>query len=149
MAREPGFVRVEGAKELIRAFRELDKAVPREVRAATKKLVEETVIPKARMRGQQVRTNLKGNPTRLGSRGVASIRPEVRQDRVAVVMGGARVPYAAGHEWGSKRYRQFPPSSKEGYILYPTVKEETRKFAEEYSKLMQQLIDKHLTTEAA
>lgn len=144
MADKSGFVRVDGAKELIRAFRELDKAIPREVRAATKKLVEETVIPKARMRGQQVRTNLKGNPTRLGSRGVASIRPEVRQDRVAVVMGGARVPYAGGHEWGSKRYRQFPPSTKDGYILYPTVKEEARKFAEEYGQLLQDLADRYL-----
>lgn len=133
----------------MRAFRQLGKEVPREVRSQTKDLIERVVIPKAKMRGMQTRANLKGNPTRLGSRGVASIRPEVRATQLAVVMGGARVRYAAGHEWGAKRYRQFPPSNKDGYILYPTVKEETKQFAEEYSKLMQQLIDKYLVMEAA
>ncbi len=144
MARRSGVVSVDGAKELARAFRALGKDVPKEVRRETKDLIERVIVPKARARGRQVRTNLAGRPTTLGSRGVASIRPEVRGTRLAVVMGGARVPYAHGHEWGARRYRQFPPSNKQGYILYPTVHEESRAFAEQYASLLQSLADRYV-----
>jgi len=143
-----GVVEVHGAKELARAFRSLGKEVPRAVRQETKELVERVVIPKARQRGLQRRSNLKGNPTRFGSRGVATIRPDVRPTTIAVVMGGPRAPYAAGHEWGAKRYRQFPPSSRDGYILYPTVKEEAERFAREYEQLLDTLIERYLSEAA-
>lgn len=141
-----GEVRIDGAKELMRAFRELGKEVPKEVRRETKDLVSSVIIPKARARGMQSRTDLKGNPTRLGSRGVASIRPEVRATSIAVVMGVARVPYAGGHERGSKHYRQFPPTNKDGYILLPTVREEARAFAEAYVKLLDTMIETYIKT---
>lgn len=128
----------------MKAFRQLSAEVPREIRRETKTLVERIVVPRAQERGRQARLNLKGNPTRLGSRGVATIRPEVRARDIAVVMGSAHVPYAGGHEWGSKRYRQFPPASRSGYILYPTVKEVAVEFARAYVQLVDEMAQKVL-----
>lgn len=140
-------VEIYGHRQLMKAFRQLGAEVPKEIRRETKELVERIVVPRARERGQQTRANLKGNPTRLGSRGVATIRPEVRARDIAVVMGSARVPYAGGHEWGSKRYRQFPPASRSGYILYPTVKEAADEFARAYVKLVDEMAEKVLPKE--
>lgn len=136
-------IRVEGLKELQKALKQLEGAAPRELREANKAAAE-LVAARARERGQETRTNLKGNQTRLGSRGVASIRAKATQTGAAVVMGGPGIPYAFGHEWGARRYRQFPPSSKQGYILYPSVQELKPEIIEVYQKLLDELIGKHL-----
>lgn len=138
-------IRVEGIKGLRRALREVDRTAPRELRKINKRVVEDIIIPPARERGSKTRTNLAGRPTRLGSRGVATIRPRVDQTRAAVQMGGPRAPHAFGHEWGAKRYRQFPPASKEGYILYPTIQERQDEILEAYAEAFEELIDRYLT----
>lgn len=134
-------VRVDGLKELRKALREIDRAAPRELRKANKEAVERVIIPRARKRAEETRTNLAGRPTRLGSRGVATIRPQVDQTRAAVVMGGPRAPYAVGHEWGAKRYRQFPPANRQGYILYPTVQEHREEIVRVYDELIGDVIN--------
>lgn len=54
---------------------------------------------------------------------VNSVRSGSTSRAPHVAIGTARVPWAVGHEWGSKgRYRQFPPATQAGYILWSTAK---------------------------
>lgn len=132
-------VRVEGLRELRRDLRRAGAEFPRELSRTNKRVVERIVVPEAQRRGRQTRTNLAGNPTRLGSRGVASIRALASATRAEVAMGGARIPYASGHEFGSGRYRQFPPKRREGYILLPAVEATHDEILDAYRAMLDEL----------
>lgn len=56
---------------------------------------------------------------------VNSIRSGSTSNSPHVSIGSDRVPWALGHEWGSLRFRQFPPVTTEGYILWSTAKGQT------------------------
>lgn len=42
----------------------------------------------------------------------------------ASITGGGSLPYFHGFEFGSHRYKQFPPVRQGGYYLYPTIASE-------------------------
>lgn len=136
-------VRIEGMREVRSALRKVDKDLPKTVRIINRHVGETVVLPDARRRARQPRTNLKGNPTNVGSAGVDSIRVLAQQRGAQIAAGGARVPYFGGHDWGSKgTYPQFPPKRKEGYILYPSVEENRAGIVHEYERQLGPFLDK-------
>lgn len=116
-------INVIGLKEFQRAVKKMDPDMGPALRLELKAVAENVVVPEAKKRGGASRGNLAGRSTRLGSRGVATIRALATQKSAVVAMGRASVPYVGGHEWGSAgAYRQFPPKNADGYILRPAVK---------------------------
>ena len=142
MPRKPEFeVQVEGLKELQRELKRVDKSWAKELQKANKKVAEDEVVPYARARAQESRTAHSGNTTRLGSRGVKSIRAGAKQRAALVRGGGAKVPYFQGHEWGTKgNYPQFPGKSKEGHIIYPVLRERREQIIERYGSAVDDLM---------
>lgn len=138
MAAKGASVNVTGLKELRKAVKEAGDELPKEMRQTNKNVAERIIEPAAKERGRQSRRNLAGGRAALGSVGVASIRTLATQKSATIAMGGGRVPWAGGSEWGSGgAYRQFPPKNPEGYILYPTVKDKRDEVIEAYLEEME------------
>lgn len=134
-------VRVEGLRELRRELRAIDRQLPQEVRRLNREVGQRIVLPEAQRRARQSRTTVKGRRTHLGGRGVATIRVTASQGRAQLVGGGARAPYYAGHEWGSRgAYPQFPIANRGGYILYPAVAAKREEIVEAYGDGLEALM---------
>lgn len=142
MAREPEMeIQVEGLKELQQELRRVDKSWAKELQKSNKAVAESEVVPYARARAQESRSSYAGGSTRLGSRGVNSIRAGAKQRAALVRAGGARVPYYHGHEWGTKgNYPQFPGATKEGHIIYPVLTERREQIIERYGNAVDELM---------
>lgn len=125
-------IEAEGAKELRKALKTLgDEAKPagKMLRGAYKKASDHVA---------QTSQN-KATGSRMGSRARASIKPRATQTSGSVVAGGG-IPYFHGFEFGSNRYRQFPPPNKGGYHLYPTIAEEGPQIVEIFAEGLDDLI---------
>lgn len=92
-------VTVTGLRELGRELRAVDAALPRELQRGLKRVAGEIVVPGARGLAAS-RTN-----PRWGTAAVNTIRALASQQRAQVAVGSQRVPWAAGHNFGSKRTR--------------------------------------------
>lgn len=128
-------VRVEGLADFQRELRQLDSKLPRELTAANKKAAE-LVAEKAR-----------GKATSLG--GVAaktapSIKAAAEQRRSKINIGGARAPWALGAEFGGQgrpTTMQFQPHrGRQGYFLYPTIRDTRDEFMDVYERAIDQLM---------
>jgi hypothetical protein len=58
--------------------------------------------------------------SRMGHIAVASIKSRATQTSGSI-QAGRGVPWFGGNEYGSFRFRQFPPVNKGGYHIYPTI----------------------------
>jgi len=141
MAKTFTFSHVAG---LQRTLRTLPKDLSAELRDASVDIAE-SVAGKASLRARMVG-------------GVAKyVAPTIRarRDRVPkIVMGGTtRLPGRTGPnqtvgnviwgaEWGSTRYRQFPPWSREGRFLWPTVDDQSDETMERYGEALMDAVDK-------
>lgn len=133
-------VKVEGLRQLNRALRKIDdgKTIQKDIRDRTKRLVEQTIIPGARLRAMQRFRNPAGGTYHLGAAGAATLKPFATTRAAGAQLGSSRVPYAAGAEWGSTgrnpRGRQFPARSgvSQGFVLYPVVREKEPEIIEAY-----------------
>lgn len=90
MAAPGGTVRVEGLRELNRAFRKL----PPEYKREQKDIHKKTAVP--------VASNAEARAPRRSGRLAASIRPQGTQREGRVAAGRASVPYAGPIHWGWK-----------------------------------------------
>lgn len=116
------FVKAEatGLKELRNALKTLD--LQKSLTQANKRVVDEIVVPEARRLMSRPTTNLAGNVTRLGTRGVKTIKGSATQTKARIQAGSKRVPYYHGQDFGSTgRYRQFPRAVKGGRGLYKAL----------------------------
>ena len=132
----------DGIKKFQRELRQVGKEWPRELRKTNKAVAEETVLPEARRRAAESRPSAAGGTTRLGSRGERSLRAGAQQRKAFVKGGGARVPWFAGHEWGSSgQYGQFPQRSgvSPGFIIFPVIKERQTQIQETYMRMLDDL----------
>lgn len=109
-----------------------NKDLGKRVKQIGKAVAQETVLPTVKQRAAEGRPSLGGGTTRLGSAGIAKIRAVQAKQGGAIKAGGAKVPWFLGHEWGSERFAQFPPSTKEGYIVRPAIAEKQPEFLERY-----------------
>ena len=132
-------VEIEGLKELRKELKRMGSEWPKELQK-TNKQAAALVVPEAKRRAAQSHSNLAGGVARVGSRGVASIRPLATQRSAQIAGGGAKVPWFGGNEWGSSgRFRQFPARAKEGHILWPAAKAKEPEVIKAYEKMLDDL----------
>jgi len=106
-------IQVTGLKELRKSLRGFEsdtdwRPALREAYTTTAKQVEQSALGRAgssRM-GSAARATIKGKGTTTG----ATLRG-----------GSASVPWFVGFNFGSIRYRQFPPKGNPDYVLYATM----------------------------
>ena len=137
-------LRVDGLKELRRALKEIDPALTKQLQQANKHVVEQVVLPAAKQNATKHFRNAKGNDTHLGHVGAATIRATATQREAYVALGSARVPWAAGFEWGSSgQFSQFPARSgvSSGFILFPVVKAKQDEIMAAYTAMLDELAD--------
>lgn len=127
-------IQVTGLKELRRELKLLEGNFPRELQKTNKFVAESVIVPDARA-AAEARTN-----PRVGRAVVNSIRATATQTRSQVAVGGAKVPWALGHEFGGKRFKQFPRwrgnKQGSGYFLYPTVRAKMGEIVNTYDELV-------------
>lgn len=134
----PERVNVQGLKELRAALRAIDGTLPRELQRTNKRAAADVIVPAAR-RLAESRTN-----PRWGHLAVASIRALASQTRAQVALGSQKVRWAAGENFGSFKYHQFPPSKgyRAGdYALYESIDREQAALIATYTDLLETLID--------
>lgn len=130
----------EGLRQLTRDMRQADLTFPKEVAKVNKKLVREVFVPAAKANAR-ARTN-----PRAGRAVEASIRGLGSQTRAQMAGGGKRVPHYAGHEFGSVRFKQFPPRSARrgrgnvGYIMYPAIYDNIERGRDAYGDMIDALL---------
>lgn len=146
-------IAITGLRELRRELKAADAKFPKEIAALNKQLVNQLFVPAARANAAA-----RANP-RAGSRVLASIRGLGSQTRATIAGGSARVPWFAGHEWGSRgvirgnsrrgqkgHTRMFPPRSPQrgrgnaGYILTPAVYENMPRALTAYGAMLDDLL---------
>ena len=98
-------------RDLRKVSRESRKALDKELRKVAKPIAD---AAKRRYR--------RAHPRRGRTRGSQrAIRATRARGKPAVALGNARTPYLLGQEWGSSRFRQFPPRAPEGSFFWPAV----------------------------
>lgn len=110
--------RVVGLRDFVKELRRVDRALPKELRKAGNESVRIIVSEAQRIaagQGPVIRT------------AAATLRPASTQQRAAVKLGKARVPWALGAEFGAAqnrpRFRKPPPQGGGGrYVGYRQFK---------------------------
>lgn len=85
------------------------------------------------------RSQSKATASRMGSRARASIKPRATQTSGSI-QAFKGIPYGPGFEFGSNRFRQFPPPNRGGYHLYPTIAEEGPQIVEIFAEGLDELL---------
>lgn len=128
-------VKVEGIKELQAALRELDKALPRELRKANLSVARE-VTDQAKERASSV----KG-----GARLVRGLFAVAQQRSAGVqIRDGGNTAGAFGYEFGAKKWRQFQPwlgsGEYAGYAMWPAIRDAEPELPERYAEALDPLL---------
>lgn len=122
---------VAGLKDLRKELRRA--GLQKNLTKANKHVVNRVIVPEGKNRAARSFPNIAGGTTRVGSRGINSIRGTATQTTAVVKAGGARVPWFGGVEWGSSgRYRQFPKKAEKGRILYPVIEDKRDEIIDAY-----------------
>ena len=140
---------VRGLRELQAELRKGGPEMAKRLQAVNKRLVTDvaekararvypnvaSVDPTGRVTGGEARHPGKGSLSRTK----ASIRGVAGQKNARVRGGGPKAPAFYGHEFGGGGRpvtRQFPPHrGREGYFLYPVVRQEVREAAEDWNRI--------------
>jgi hypothetical protein len=133
-------IQADGLRDLIRDYKRAGDNLGKEVAKANKAFVNRVAVPAAR-------ANARGRTNPRAGRAVeASIRGLGSQTRAQMAGGGKRVPHYAGHEFGSVRWKQFPPRSPRrgrgnaGYIMYPAVYDNIKELRDAYADTLDRLL---------
>ncbi len=132
----PSRVNVVGLRELRNELKAIDGKAQKGLQKANKRAAAEVIVPAARHLAEG-----RHNP-RWGSEAIGTIRALASQTRAQVALGSAKVRWAAGHEFGSIKYKQFPPSigyRAGGYALYAAIDQEQDKLIDVYADLLEEL----------
>lgn len=142
----------EGLNQLARDFRRAGDALPKGLAAINKRLVNTVFVPAARSKAAG-RTN-----PRAGHAVTDSIRGLGSQTRAQIAGGSNRVPWFAGHNYGSQQLRrtargghttQFPRRAPKrgrgnvGYILEQAVEEQLPEGLTAYARMLDDLLGGH------
>jgi hypothetical protein len=127
-------VRVEGLAEFQRALKAMDDKLPRELSKANKAAAE-MVATKAR-----AKASAQGG---VAAKAAPNIKAAAEQRRSKITIGGPKAPYGLGAEFGGQgrpSTMQFKPHrGREGYALYPTIRDTETEFMELYGKALDEL----------
>lgn len=131
-----GKIKVTGLRELRRELKAAGEQFPKELQQTNKAVVTDLIVPGARAK-------LEGVSPRAGSRAVGTIRALASGTRAQVALGTAAVPWAVGKNFGSIRYRQFPPHlGQDDYALYRTIREKRGEVIERYGAMLEKLTNR-------
>lgn len=144
---------VEGLKELRAEMRKAGPEMAKKLQQVNKKLVER-VATRAKGRFYATVSAADGRaapliqkPSGRGSisRSRESIRPNATQTSASIVGGGPKAPGFFGHEFGGgarPTTRQFPiHRGRDGYVLYPTVRQEMRTASKEWEEIFDEVFE--------
>lgn len=127
-------VRVEGLRELQREMRAVERALPRELRAASKEAAD--VVAEGTRRAF---AGLGGSAPKV----VPTVKALAQQRGASVKIGGSSSvggKVALGNEFGSVRYKQFPSwrgsGQGAGYALFPTIRQRRDEVLETYGRAL-------------
>lgn len=136
---------MSGIEGLNRALRSLPKDAKRELTDASKEIVGE-VAAEARSKAAALGGAWKYlGPTIQAQR---SSKPSIKMGGNRLIKGRKGSKQTVGDllygtEFGALRYTQFPPwQGKEGYALWPTVREHEDETAERYSRALLAALDR-------
>lgn len=128
-------VRVD-TRAVQRALRQVDRTLPRRVRVVGNDAAE-LGIRTARLMATTV--------GRQQARAAETLRGGSEQRRAVIRMGSRRVPWTAGAEYGSIRYRQFPAwrgSGRDaGYFVWPAIRRELPAMVHTYNEGVRRLFE--------
>ena len=124
---------VVGLRDFQRELRALDTAWPRELRKANKDAAE--VVATA------TRASFTSRPG-VAPKVAPSVKAQARQRNASVTIGGARYPFAFGSNFGSKRFKQFPPPAKPDHSLYRSIEAEGEDVVDAYEAALNRLAAK-------
>jgi hypothetical protein len=142
-------IRVRGLNELVRDMRAVYPELPKIIRE-TNRAFANRIVP-------DVQRAYEARYPAVSGRGRASIRALAGASRATIAMGGARVPYIVGQEFGSDRYPQFSPWTgrapgspvgSRGRFLYPTIRALAPELADEYATEVDRALAQAFGTEA-
>lgn len=128
-------VRVEGLKELRRDLRKLAE--------------DETWKPALREAGRRAagvavdEAKSIASGTRAGHEAIETIRALAGQTKAQIAGGTARVVWFAGWNFGSSRYKQFPPKAKPDYFLFESVERKREEIVRVYADAIDQLVGQY------
>lgn len=120
-----GSIAVDGLDETIRGLRKVNKTVAREANKASRKLVDDVVVPVAESKwsSQRIKPSVAGRV--IKAQGTAT--------SAGVNLRYSRFPYAAGVEYGSLAFSQFrpwrgnrftvAPGSSTGYVVQDAIRD--------------------------
>lgn len=126
-------IRVDGLKELQTALRQADKDFPKELRLANKEAAE--VVAAA------TRSSFATRPG-VAPKVAASVKALAQQRNASVKIGGNAYPYAMGSNFGSIRFKQFPPVKRPDYSLYSSIADKRDETVEVYGEAVDRLMRK-------
>lgn len=127
-------IEVVGLKELRAGLRQAGPQFPKQLQQANKRVVNQVLVPEGRRLA-----SARGYP-RPGSAVIGSIRGTATQTKAVFNVGGARVPHAMGHNFGSSgRFRQFPPKTSPDYFMYKAVSNRNDDVMEAYGDVIDEL----------
>lgn len=128
-------IRVEGLADFQRELKALDSKLPRELAKANKDAAE-LVASHARSRASGLGS--------VAAKAAPSIKAAAEQRRSKVTLGGPQYPYALGAEFGGQgrpTTMQFQPHrGREGYFLYPTIRDDRDEFMDAYERAIDQVM---------
>ena len=140
-------VKVEGLADYVRELRTIDRALPKAVSKGLRVLAKEAAA-KAKARGLS-RGGVAAKTVRKGGIGYFA-----QQRQAGLKLRYRKVPYAAGAEFGSKRYKQFRPwrgnqwqpvgSDGVGYFVHPAIRDYLPTAEATYADLIADAIDDYL-----
>jgi hypothetical protein len=118
---DPFRINVAGLRELRNGLRLAEDASPAALRAANKKVAEVVVLPEVERRARAQDRTPQG---RWGHVALGTIRALATQTSASIAIGNnTTAVYALGKNFGSLRYRQFPPhmGGDPDYALYSGI----------------------------
>lgn len=114
MADKSETIRIAGLTEFRKELAKLDESTFTNELKAAHKAVGELVVERAKS----------GAAFPVQRKAAGSLSSSSAASRAQISYGGSAFPFAMGAEFGSNRFRQFPPHrGREGYFLYPAVRE--------------------------
>jgi len=145
-------IQVSGLKELRSALRKASDTFPAEIKEINFAVVNDILVPEAKREAEGTTiTTWTGHTFRPNQKVIDSIRALRQQKAAYLVMGGAKVPYAAGDEFGSAggtshkgHVTQFGgwkgSGSDAGYFLWPSIRAKQPEIQEKYLNLLDKML---------
>ena len=147
-------IKVAGLKELRSALRKASDTFPSEIKEINFAVVNDILVPEAQHEAAAVTlTTWKGKSFHVNQQVIASIRALSQQRAAIIAMGGAKVPYAAGDEFGSMGGKsrkgkghttQFGGwkgnTTDAGYFLWPSIRAKSPEIQAKYLQLLDRML---------